>query len=52
MAVQRRAGDDLSLLAGEVSLSKMSSASSHVTPRGGLVSVGLPSCLQIRVCHG
>lgn len=47
VAVEQRAGDDLKLLADAISLSKMSSASSHGTPRGGSVSVCLPSCLQI-----
>lgn len=45
------AGDDLRLLADVISLSKMSSVSSHVAPRGGLVSVCLPSSLQIRLCY-
>jgi len=52
VAVLQGPEDDLGLLANAISLSKVSSASSHVTPRGGLVSVCLPSCLQIRICHG
>lgn len=44
------AGDDLRLLVDGIHLSGMSSGSSHVAPRGGWVSVCMPSSLLIGPC--